>query len=180
MRSGTKSYKLNSGILAIGIVIVFLTNEFRSQVIRNSTAAARKLVDQGSGSIYLSRPQESRWLRRFVRRTKVDKPERGRESRIRSHRTRVSGSFDPESQQISDSSESRSAPVFSRFLSSFRSRARTLSDCSATRCYVLHSRYIATTMHERFLRTCTCTRGRKRYFRNGIFRNGIHIYPMQR
>lgn len=139
-----------------------------------------KLVDQGSGSIYLSRPQESRWLRRFVERTKVDKPERGRESRIRSHRTRVSESFDPESQQVSDSSESRSAPVFSRFLSSFRSRARTLSDCSATRCYVLHSRYIATTMHERFLRTCTCTRGRKRYFRNGIFRNGIHIYPMQR
>lgn len=81
------------GILVLRFVIVFLTSEFRSQVTRNSAAAARELVvDQGSGSIYLSRPQESRrgW-RIFMR--KVDKPERGGGSRIRSHRTRVSRLF---------------------------------------------------------------------------------------
>lgn len=75
------------GILALRFVIVFLTSEFRSQVTRDLAAAAQELVvGQGSGSIYLLRPQESRrgW-RRFVR--KVDKPERGGGSQIRSHRT---------------------------------------------------------------------------------------------
>lgn len=82
-----------SGILALLFVVVFLTSEFRSQVTRDSATAARELVvGQGSGSIYLSRPQESRrgW-RRFVR--KVDKPERGGGSQIRSRRARVSRLF---------------------------------------------------------------------------------------